>query len=222
MEYPREVVFDLGIVRTIAAQLRRSCGWLGRLAGVYMARNNARVNDWTVALLEIHSEDCVLEIGFGGGTAIEQVARRLSAGKVCGIDYSETMARQALKRNAAAVREGRAEIRHGDISVLPYEDGAFDKSYAIHSIYFWPDPAAALAEMRRVLKPGGLAAISILSRDDMLRMGPRLPGFSLYSGNESEPVACLRVHHPHLEVHDAEMTLNVLRERPNPTYCNSW
>lgn len=181
---PRDGVFDVGIARTIAAQLRRPRGWLGRLTGLYMTRNNARVNAWTVSLLAVSPEDHVLEVGFGSGAAIGQVAQRLSGGKVCGIDYSETMVRLALKRNAAAVREGRVEIHHGDISALPYEDDSFDKAYAIHSIYFWPDPLAALGEMRRVLKPGGLAAISILSRDDMLKMGPRLPDFILYSGKE--------------------------------------
>lgn len=174
----------MGIARAIAAQLRRPSGWLGRLTGLYMSRNNARVNGWTVSLLDFHPEDHLLEVGFGSGAAIGQVAQLLSGGKVCGIDYSEAMLRQALRRNTVAVRDGRVELRHGDVSELPYENEAFDKAYAIHSIYFWPDPLAALREMRRVLKPGGLAAISILSRDDMLKMGSRLPGFSLYSGKE--------------------------------------
>lgn len=174
----------MGIARTIATQLKRPSGWLGRLVGFYMTRNNARVNGWTVSLLKVRSEDHLLEVGFGSGAAIEQVAQRLSGGRACGIDYSETMLRQALKRNAIAVREGRVELRRGDISALPYENEAFDKAYSIHSIYFWPDPLVALREMRRVLKPGGLAAISILSRDDMLKMGSRLPDFSLYSGKE--------------------------------------
>lgn len=82
------------------------------------------------------------------------------------------------------LKSAKQALRRGDVSALPYDDESFDKVYSIHSIYFWPGPVDCLGEVRRVHKPGGLAAIAILSREQMLKMKPQLSGFSLYSGEE--------------------------------------
>jgi len=53
---------------------------------------------------------------------------------------------------------------------LPFADNAFDKALAINSMQVWPDPAAGLREMRRVMKPGGRVAL----------------GFTPYSGQQNQ------------------------------------
>jgi ubiquinone/menaquinone biosynthesis C-methylase UbiE len=50
---------------------------------------------------------------------------------------------------------GRVEIRQGSVSLLPFPDGAFDLITAVETLYFWPDLAADMREVFRVLKPGG-------------------------------------------------------------------
>lgn len=47
------------------------------------------------------------------------------------------------------------------MSSLPYPAESFDKVFSIHSVYFWVNPVDCLKELRRVLKPGGLLAITI-------------------------------------------------------------
>ena len=66
---------------------------VGRLAGWIMAhrRSNIERNRWTVGLLDIQETDHVLELGFGPGLAIEQVARLATKGRVVGIDHSALM-----------------------------------------------------------------------------------------------------------------------------------
>ena len=63
---------------------------VGRLAGWIMAhrRSNIERNRWTVGLLDIQETDHVLELGFGPGLAIEQVACLATKGRVVGIDHS--------------------------------------------------------------------------------------------------------------------------------------
>jgi ubiquinone/menaquinone biosynthesis C-methylase UbiE len=60
-----------------------------------------------VCLLDVRPTDRVLEIGFGPGLAIAELARRITRGRVYGIDHSAVMVRQAGKRNAAAVHAQR-------------------------------------------------------------------------------------------------------------------
>ena len=67
----------------------------------------------------------------------------------------------ARKRNASALVKGAVDLRKGDVQSLPYADDSFDCAFAIHCIYFWRDPAACLGEIRRVLRPEGVVAITI-------------------------------------------------------------
>jgi len=149
--------------RYIDGQYRRPTGIVGRWIGSRMAKQHQPENHWTVAQLDIQPNDHVLELGFGPGIAVAEVARR--AEFVAGIDFSKTMVQAARRRNRQAVRGGRVDVRHGNVVALPFSDGAFDKAYSIHSIYFWPDPIQALREVRRVLKPGGKIVLTVLPKE---------------------------------------------------------
>jgi len=134
-------------------------GPLGWLAGMIMLYENRARNAWAVSLLQVQAADRVLEIGFGPGWAIEQVAALAPAGFVVGVDSSQTMVRLAIKRNAAAVREGRITLRLGSALELPYPDNSFDKVLAVNSLHHWPERLSGLREVRRVLVPGGRVVV---------------------------------------------------------------
>jgi ubiquinone/menaquinone biosynthesis C-methylase UbiE len=118
-----------------------------------------------VALLDPQPTDQILEIGFGPGIAIQALARRVPRGLVAGVDFSHTMVATARRRNAAAVKAGRVRLHYATADHLPFADHAFDKAFGIHTIYFWPQPQAALCELHRVLKPGGKLVITVLPRE---------------------------------------------------------
>ena len=174
----------MGLSHTLALQLRRPSGWLGQLVG-FLLRINREGIDWTIGLLDIRPTDQVLEIGFGSGYGIQQVAARVPQGKVTGVDFSETMLQQARRRNAAAIATGRVELRQGDAAVLPFPDNTFDKAFATNVIYFWQDPVAHLTELRRVLKPGGRLALYVIAREDLAGMAIVRTGvYTLYTGED--------------------------------------
>jgi ubiquinone/menaquinone biosynthesis C-methylase UbiE len=129
-------------------------GPLGRLGGVIMARSTGKRNEWTLSLLDIQRDDRVLEVGCGPGALIQALATKATAGVVVGVDLSPTMLQQASKRNAQAIREGRARLEVGSATALPFEEASFDKALSANSVPFWPDQVAGVREMRRVLSPG--------------------------------------------------------------------
>ncbi len=169
----------------IAGKFRRPTGVVGRLVGYLMTRGNAYEAAWTVALLDIQPDDHVLELGFGPGLAIAHAARRATNGLVAGIDYAEAMVRAARTRNAAAMKAGRVDLRQGEVARLPYLDQSFDKTFSIHCIYFWANPIDDLKESRRILKPGGLLAVTIRPKETWPKERPAPPHlFTLYSGDQ--------------------------------------
>jgi ubiquinone/menaquinone biosynthesis C-methylase UbiE len=146
-------------------QFRKPSGWFGRVIGNRMAEGNVYDAEWTVSLLDIRPEDHILEIGFGPGVSTHFAAEKTTKGFVAGIDHSDTMVQAARKRNSETIRAGRMELRQGDVASLPYPDESFDKTFSLHSIYFWDKPIECLQELRRVLKPSGLLAITIQPKD---------------------------------------------------------
>ena len=169
----------------IANQFRKPSGLLGRLIGSGMARGNEPEARWTVDLLNIQPGTHVLEIGFGPGVGIQYAAEQVTQGHVSGIDYSETMVQAARKRNAAAIKNGVVDLRHGDVRSLPFEDETFDRVFTIHSIYFWAEPTACLREIRRVSRTNGVLAITILPKDRWASWRtPPTNVFQLYSAGE--------------------------------------
>lgn len=127
-----------------------------------MAKQHRAENLWTLRLLDVQPTDHLLEIGFGPGFAIQQIAPHLSTGKITGLDFSAAMVRSASRRNARYIRAGRAEIFRGEVNSLPFANNIFDKVYSINSLYFWSQPEIAFAQIKRVLRPNGMAIITFL------------------------------------------------------------
>jgi SAM-dependent methyltransferase len=146
----------------VRAQFGRPHGVGGRAAGVLLAHrsSNRRRNAWVVSLLDVQPDDRVLEVGFGPGLAILELSRIAYEGYVCGIDHSEVMLRQASRRNASGIRRGVVDLRSGSVEELPAFEVPFDRILAVNALLFWDDPDARLAELRRLLRPGGVIAIA--------------------------------------------------------------
>jgi ubiquinone/menaquinone biosynthesis C-methylase UbiE len=165
-----------GASLSFAPLFGRPEGVLGRLGGVIMARLNRDAAAWVVGLLDIQPTDRILEIGFGPGVGIQLLAERASAGRVCGIDPSAEMVEQATARNREAIGSGRVQLQLGVADRLPYADASFDKAIAINSMHIWSDRAAALREIRRVLKVGSKIAVAFtpLSRQSKIGLAETL------------------------------------------------
>jgi SAM-dependent methyltransferase len=137
-------------------------GLSGSAAGWIMGHrsSNVRRNRWAVELLDVRPADQVLEIGFGPGVAIAELAERATAGRVVGVDPSPVMLRQARRRNAAAIRAGLVQLHMAPVEDLPEGlGGPFDKLLAVNTVGIWHEPAALLADLAGRMRPGGRAAL---------------------------------------------------------------
>jgi SAM-dependent methyltransferase len=100
----------------------------------------------------------VLDVGCGTGGALPAVLERISpGGEAVGVDLSETMIAEARRRWASPDRPLRLET--ADARALPFETGSFDACRTDRMMSHVPQPEAALAEMRRVTRPGGRIAV---------------------------------------------------------------
>ena len=119
--------------------------------------------------LHVRGDERVLDMGCGRGAVLIAVARRLTSGRVVGIDLWSTRdqpgnASDVTRRNASLEDVlDRVDIETGDMRALPFADGSFDlvvSSLAIHNIRGNAGRARAVSEAWRVLKPGGRLAIA--------------------------------------------------------------
>lgn len=151
---------------SLARQGRLPSGWLGHIVGRIMARETQGANLVALDQLDLQPADRLLEIGFGHGRTLATAAKRITAGRLAGIDPSDVMLRIARGRNARLLREGRVELIPGSSDQLPFPAASFDKVLAVHTIYFWPRPEQDLAEIHRVLAPGGRLVIGFRPGED--------------------------------------------------------
>ena len=125
------------------AAYERMMGTWSRLAGAIFL-------DWLALLPGLR---CI-DVGCGNGSFTELVVDRCAPAKVVGIDPSHAQLDFARLRPAARV----ADFEYGSALALPFADGAFDAATMALVIAFVPDPGKAVAEMARVVSPGGIVA----------------------------------------------------------------
>jgi ubiquinone/menaquinone biosynthesis C-methylase UbiE len=97
----------------------------------------------------------LLDVGCGPGTITADLARRVAPGRAVGIDSAAEVVARAAERSHVA----NVSFRVGDVYALPFDDGSFDVVHAHQVLQHLPDPVAALVEMRRVLRVGGVLGV---------------------------------------------------------------
>jgi SAM-dependent methyltransferase len=113
--------------------------------------------------LELRPGDRFLEVGCGGGALLKEALRRGCT--AVGVDHSLEMVRLSARANAKAVRERRLEVREARADSLPLGDSTFTCAAMTGVLGFLEDPVRALAEVHRVLAPGGRLAVFSTSKE---------------------------------------------------------
>jgi ubiquinone/menaquinone biosynthesis C-methylase UbiE len=140
--------------------------WFDRRAGSYEGGFTARWRDplqrGSLEALKLTPADLLLDVGCGTGWASRTAAGAGTA--VVGIDLSEGMIRQATTLSKGI---DRVRFALADAESLPFADGAFTALLCTNAFHHYPRPQRAVAEMTRVLAPGGRLVIGDASADLM-------------------------------------------------------
>lgn len=136
----------------------RPRGVLGWLGGALMTRGNALTELQVVRLAHLRDTDDVVVVGPGPGIGLRAAGQR--AATAVGVEPSPAMRRAAGRRCADLIRSGRVRMHAGTASSTGLHDASCDAALSVNNVQLWPDLAASLTELRRVLRPGGSLLIS--------------------------------------------------------------
>ncbi len=111
-----------------------------------------------ISQMGIRSGDQILDLGCGNGWATRLLAKTASGVGAVGVDVSPAMIGRAEELHSFTIR---ARYELGPVERLDFKDGQFQRVFSMETLYYAVDLDAALAEMLRVLKPGGTADVII-------------------------------------------------------------
>jgi ubiquinone/menaquinone biosynthesis C-methylase UbiE len=106
----------------------------------------------------IKPSDKILDVGCGPGTITVDLAKLVPTGSVIGIDAVESVLAKA-RESAMSQSQSNVKFAMGNVFDLDYPDGTFDIVHAHQVLQHVHDPTAAMKEMRRVVKTGGIIAV---------------------------------------------------------------
>jgi len=158
-----------GVMRVLQTK-EETKAFYNKIAKVYdtlAEHSEAPVRRAGLEMLEAQEGHHVLEIGFGTGHSLIELARSVgSSGKVYGIDLSEKMVEISRKRADEHGLNGRIELSCGDALHLPFESESLDGVFMSFTLELFdtPEIPLVLAECKRVLKPGGRIVVIGMSR----------------------------------------------------------
>jgi len=132
--------------------------WADAGRGDGMEKDHLPITLPVLQKMRLTATDNVLDVGCGSGWLTRRLATLVPDGRVVGTDISDEMIRLARR---SSVDHHNTLYVVGEAAEIPWEPNFFHHAISVESAYYWPDPAAGLKEIYRVLRPGGAAWILI-------------------------------------------------------------
>jgi SAM-dependent methyltransferase len=132
--------------------------WAEAGRGDGMEQDHLPITLPVIEKMQLAGTDNVLDVGCGSGWLSRRLAKKVPEGRVVGMDISDEMIRVA-RRNSQEF--DNVMFVTGEVEEIPWEGNFFSHAISVESSYYWPEPAAGVKELFRVLRPGGQAWILI-------------------------------------------------------------
>jgi ubiquinone/menaquinone biosynthesis C-methylase UbiE len=114
--------------------------------------------DLAIGALDLRPASRILDVGCGTGVAVLRLASLAPDGRACGVDISPNMIARARRKVPERLAH-RVEFQRAGSDAIPYPDASFDHALCTNSFHHYLDPLRSLAEISRVLVPGGQLVI---------------------------------------------------------------
>ena len=126
--------------------------WAKAGRGEGMEKGHRPIGEQAIELMGLYPDAHVLDLGCGSGWATRLMAEKARNGRVVGVDISDEMIKLARETSTSF---SNVEFQVASAEQLPFADDEFTDAFSMESLYYYGDIAAALREIRRVLKRGG-------------------------------------------------------------------
>ncbi|MGP4062714.1 class I SAM-dependent methyltransferase [Halobacillus sp. H74] len=146
-------------------QFARPSGMVGKLAGLFMNKENERLNEWTLSFLSIERGDRVLEIGFGPGKALQKVVETENV-FLYGTDPSEAMVETVLRKLHAKGKAKQVGVINGTARDLEAFSQPLDKVFSVNNLNLWEAPLETLVHLHSLLRKGGKIALTLCPHEN--------------------------------------------------------
>jgi ubiquinone/menaquinone biosynthesis C-methylase UbiE len=165
----------------IASQFKKPRGLVGIWSSNVMIKGNQKNYDKLIKSLDPKPNDKLLEIGYGPGRGIHNIAKAFPACTIHGIDFSPLMYKRAHKHNKSFIEKGNVHLQHGDFLHVATSDKDYDKVFCLNVVYFWNDLHKPFTKVCSLLKKGGSFHIYMADRGTLLKMKTPDTIFNKYS-----------------------------------------
>lgn len=159
---------EVSRVKVTTEAIKESYGKISKFYAMLEGIAEKALRKKGLKLLAIQEGEIVLEIGFGTGFTLCELAKSVGeTGKAYGIDITPQMAEITRKRLEKKALIDRAEIYEEDTRNMPFDDSLFDAVYTASTLELFdtPEIAKVLKEIKRVLKPGGRLCVVSISKE---------------------------------------------------------
>jgi arsenite methyltransferase len=129
--------------------------WARAGKGESMERGHRPVGEQAIGRMAVESNSRVLDVGCGSGWATRLLADYAFDGRVTGIDISDEMVELA---RASSQDHANVDFEVASAEQIPFTENEFTHAFSMESLYYYRNIPKALAEIQRVMKPGGLFA----------------------------------------------------------------
>ena len=150
------------LLNAAGRQLSFPEGLGGRILGAVMDLANRQPVGQALDLLAAAKGERVIDVGCGTGAAAQRLLRRAHCTMTC-VDRSQTMLTRAQQRRYA----GPISLEQAQLGELPFAPASFDAALALNLLYFCDEGGAMVADLKRVLRPGGRMVAYVTHRATM-------------------------------------------------------